>query len=267
MIITAVLTLGLIGFTFAVLLAFLSKKLKVETDPKVDQVNEILPNINCGACGFSGCNPFAEAVVKEGKLFNGCLPGGSQINEEIAKILGITATKSKVEKIVVCRCQAEVGEKKISTTYKGPKTCKASHIVGGAIDCTWGCLGFGDCVKVCPTGALVLKNKRIEVIFDKCIGCGNCVTECPRDLFEYAPFKEKMKLCYVACSNNEKVLGVKAVCSRGCIGCTLCTKVEDSPYEMKGNLSYVKYPEAKKIESLQAGKNKCPTKCIFDLNV
>jgi RnfABCDGE-type electron transport complex B subunit len=259
----AILVLGSTGFCFAVLLAFLSKKLKVEEDPRVVRVLEVLPGLNCGACGFSGCRPFADAVVKECQLFNGCLPGGEEINNKILEILGVAGCVPTKNQTVVCHCGAEGDEKKIFSLYQGPKTCRAAHVTGGAIDCSWGCIGFGDCVKICPVGALSLVNGKIYVDINKCTACGQCVKICPRNLFKIVPFKKGVNLYSVACSNKEKALAVKKVCDRGCIGCGICARVADSPYYLKDNLSYIDYSKALTKGSLQEGKAKCPTKCIF----
>ena len=255
--------LGMAGFVFAAALAFLSRKLKVEEDPRIAQIAEILPQANCGACGFVGCRAFAEAVLRECKIFNGCVPGGAEVNQRIAALIGQSGCMKAENRVVVCRCGAEAGEKKASNEYKGISTCRAAHITGGALDCVYGCLAFGDCLKPCPTGALSLENKKIQVDFSKCIGCGKCVQVCPRRLFELIPLNKAANLYWVACNNTEKVVGVKKVCSRGCIACTLCTKVPESPYYMKNNLSYIDYLKASSETPLEAAKNKCPTKCIF----
>lgn len=262
----AIIVLGSIGFAFAVLLSFLSKKLKVEQDPRVDKILEILPGLNCGACGFSGCRPFAEAVVKECKIFAGCLPGGNEVNEKVTQALGIVGCISTDKQVVVCRCGAKKDEKKISSQYFGPQTCKAAHITGGALDCTYGCLALSDCIQSCPSGSLTLVDKRIEINLDKCTGCGQCCRACPRNLFEIVHFKKDASIHYVGCSNKEKVLGVKEVCSRGCIACGICTRVENSPYYLEDNLSSIDYKKAIDQGPLDEGKNKCPTKCIYKLN-
>lgn len=266
MIINAVITLGLAGFLFALLLAFLSKKLYVKEDVRVKTVLELLPGLNCGACGFSGCRPFAEAVVKECKIFDGCLPGGDEVNAKVSQALGIVGCLKVKSQVVVCRCGAEETEKKISTKYLGPKTCRAAQITGGALDCTYGCLGFGDCLKVCPIGALTLNKKKIQVDISKCTACGQCIKICPRNLFSVISLPKVAGFYSVACNNKEKAMNVKMVCSRGCIACTICTRVAESPYYTKDNLSYIDYAKPAKLETLQEAKDKCPTKCIFKLD-
>jgi H+/Na+-translocating ferredoxin:NAD+ oxidoreductase subunit B len=265
MIIQAITVLGVTGFSFAGLLAFLSKKLHVEEDPRVTKVLEALPGLNCGACGLSGCRAYAEAAVKECTLFNGCLVGGKEVNNEVSEILGVSGCNSLKTQVVACRCGAGDGEQKKSSEYFGPQTCHCANITGGAIDCSWGCIAFGDCVKICPVGALRLEKGKIIVDIVKCTGCGQCVKTCPRKLFEFIPYKENIHTCHVACSNKEKALQVKNVCTRGCIGCSLCTRVEASPYYMQENLSYIHYNDACELKPLLEGKNKCPTKCIEEV--
>ena len=257
----SIIVLGTVGFAFALLLALLSKKLKVEEDPKVIEVLEILPGLNCGACGFSGCRAYAEAAVKECNAFSGCLPGGTELNQKINQVLGVSGCASNHKIVAVCRCAAGEGEKKESLIYNGPLTCKAADLIGGVIDCAYGCLGLGDCVNACPVNAIKIENKKVIVDFEKCIGCGKCAKECPRNLFELIPLKDALDLYYVACNNKDKALGVKQVCSKGCIGCSICTKTEHSPYYMKDNLSRIDYKNANN-QSLEQGKTKCPTKCI-----
>ena len=265
-IILACLTLGITGFGFALILAFLSRKLKVEEDPRITQIFNMLPSANCGACGFAGCRGFAQAVVSEGKIFSGCIPGGQELNEKIAQIVGVKSEAvTKTKTIAVCRCGAQSGEKKESAEYEGPLTCKATHIIG-SLDCIYGCLSYGDCVKACPTDAISLKNKKIYVDTKKCIACGKCVAACPRKLFELVPVLEGIGAYAVCCSNTEKLTNVKKVCSRGCIACGICTKVKDSPYYLKNNLSRIDFTKTKEETPLRNGKEKCPTKCIFKLN-
>lgn len=283
-IVVSVLALGVTGFLFSLFLALVSRKLKVEEDPRVEKVVDILPGINCGACGFSGCRVFAEAVVRKCNIFSGCLPGGYEVNTKIADILGIVGCGRKDKVTIVCHCGAEDSEKKSSHMYVGPKTCRATDITGGALDCVYGCPGFSDCVRACPTQALRLENRKIYVDIKKCVGCGKCVTVCPRNLFELVPFspspktgqpppegevpvanqaKEKdMDLYYVTCSNKDKASAVRGVCTRGCIGCGICTKVSNSPYYLRENLSRIDRNKVELKGPLQEGKDKCPTRCI-----
>jgi len=264
-IIIATTTLGITGFGFALVLSFLSRKLKVEEDPRIAKVTSMLPGANCGACGFAGCRGFAQAVVTQGKIFSGCIPGGHELNEKIAKIIGAVHEASQKQKITaVCRCGAEAGEKKESSEYVGPKNCKSAQITG-SINCLYGCLSYGDCINACPSGAITLKNKKIYVDIKKCIACGKCVEVCPRKLFELVPVLDSIGAYDVCCNNIEKLNSVRNVCSRGCIACGLCTKINNSPYYLKDNLSRIDFSKIKEEIPLKDGKEKCPTKCIFKL--
>ena len=259
-IIVSVAALGVGGLLFSVLLSILSKKLKVIDDPKVAKILEVLPGINCGACGFSGCRAYAEAVAKTNDIYNGCLPGGEEVNSVICDIIGVKDLTSRVKKVAICHCGASSNEKKESTVYNGPLTCKAADLLKAVIDCHYGCLGLGDCVGVCPVQALSIVNKRIIVDHLKCIGCGKCLLACPRNLFEMVPFNEK--IYSVACNNKQKAVNVKKVCSKGCIGCGICARVEGGPFTVTGNLSYLDYSKIKNLKPLDVAQQKCPTKCI-----
>ncbi|NQT28801.1 MAG: RnfABCDGE type electron transport complex subunit B [Candidatus Omnitrophica bacterium] len=266
-IIIPVLVLGLTGFGFSLLLALLSKKLKVEENPRVAKVLELLPGLNCGACGLSGCRAFAEAVAEKCDVFSGCLPATAEVNKQIAETLGLIGCISSHTQVVICHCSAKKGEKKASSKYLGPNTCQAANLSGGMIDCVYGCLALDDCLRVCPVDALGLFEQSIHVDFKKCTGCGACLKACPRNLFELVPIKKGLPVYNVACSNKETAPGVRKVCNKGCIGCALCTKIENSPYQMRDNLSVINYDNPNDQNTLEQGKNKCPTKCITNQNL
>ncbi|MBD3245940.1 MAG: RnfABCDGE type electron transport complex subunit B [Candidatus Omnitrophica bacterium] len=261
----SVLVMGITGAAFGLLLSFLNKRLAVREDPRVKQILETLPGLNCGACGFSGCRAYAEAVVQKPENFRACLPGGEKTNNGVRRILGIRAPSAGNEKntTAVCACGAEYGEKLRSTDYCGPRNCAAAALIRGYVDCQSGCIGFGDCVEVCPADALTLRNGKIHVNHQRCISCGNCLRTCPRNLFRIVPLNHAV--CYVGCNNRESGPDTRKVCTRGCIACGLCARVPDSPYSLKENLSNLKYaPDSASAQ--YAGKEKCPTKCIWTIS-
>ncbi len=265
-VIFSLVTLGSVGLIFAVLLAFLDKKLSIEEDEKLQEILNVLPGINCGACGFSGCRAFAEAAIRRKSIFSGCIPGGASVNDKIKNILGISEVTTTKRKIAICHCTADKSQKKSSSDYYGLLTCKAADITEGVIDCIYGCLGLGDCVRVCPVGAITLREGRVYVDINLCIGCGKCVEACPRGLFELVELGKKA-LYYVGCSNREKALDVKRVCSKGCIGCGICSRLKDSPFKVEENLSRIDRKREFSLEVLEEARNKCPTKCIVSVNV
>ncbi len=262
----SIIAMGSIGLLFGIILSILDKKLKVEEDPRVKKILDILPEINCGACGFSGCKAYAKAAVEKNDLMGGCKPGGEEVNKKLAEIVGADNNR-RVPLKVIALCGAKYGEKKISVDYKGPKTCNAANQTSANIDCKYGCLGFGDCIEVCPVNALSLDNGKIIVDYNLCIGCGKCVEVCPRDILALAEVKDE-NIYTVACRNPEDTLSTKKVCSTGCIGCALCTKIiKDSPFYMEYKLAKIDY---KKIEGrdeaeLDKAKDKCPVGIIKKL--
>ncbi|MCM8773993.1 MAG: RnfABCDGE type electron transport complex subunit B [Candidatus Omnitrophica bacterium] len=262
-ILSATLVLGLSGFLFALLLAFLSKKLKVEENPLIEKIFNLLPQANCGACGFAGCKAFAKAIVSNPKVFSPCISAGKTVNEEITKALGLKEVLSERSFVAIHHCGAEENEKKKSYVYFGPKTCKGANIIG-VFDCAYGCLGLGDCVVVCPVRAITLKDGRIYIDHNICIGCGKCVKSCPRNLFEIVPRSKDLPTYFVACNNPERGANVKNVCRRGCIGCGICTKFKGSPFYLEGNISRIDYSKVMGENVLKEAKEKCPTKCIFN---
>jgi len=267
--IKGLLTLGIIGVVFSVILIILNEKLKVKEDPLVEEILKVLPGVDCGACGFPSCKMYGLQIIKERKLNSFCKVGGREVTEKIANILNIKVTpESSFKMVAVVRCGAEIGEKKVSTIYRGPKSCRFAHLVGGNIDCKYGCLGLGDCVDVCPVGAISIKKGKAEVDIKKCIGCGRCIEVCPRNLLTLVPVlvkeqqEEKLSVYYVACNNKEKALYVKNVCSRGCLGCGICTRTKNSPFYLQENLAYLDYKRKADSKLLEEIRNKCPTKCI-----
>jgi H+/Na+-translocating ferredoxin:NAD+ oxidoreductase subunit B len=254
------LVLGSVGFIFAVLLAYLSKKLYVAENPLVGQIMEALPGINCGACGYSGCKAYAEAIAAGNELVF-CKPGGLDVNDKVAGLLNKTAGSAAAQKVII-RCGSDKTQKKMSYDYTGPQSCLYANQLGGGIDCQYGCLGLGDCTGVCPTQALVLKDRKITVVRDKCIGCGKCVTICPRSLFKLVSTHEA-GTTYVACSNKDKGAQARKVCQVSCIGCGICVRMEGSSFVLNNNLSEVDYDKPVLLEAINTAKEKCPTHCIL----
>jgi electron transport complex protein RnfB len=254
------LSMGGLGLFLGGGLAIASKKLAVETDPKVDAIIELLPGANCGGCGYPGCSGFAKAIV-EGKaavsLCNAC-------NEEMAKkIVGIAGASDmgEIKEKVVARvmCQGGTDKLKLVSDYKGVKTCYAASMVnGGPKACPFGCIGFGDCVSVCPFGAISIGNDGLPIIDEKkCTGCGICVKECPKSVIKLSPLKSKV---HVRCQSTLKGKNVRSACSIGCITCKLCEKA--CPFDavhVVGNVAVINYD---KCRNCMKCVKKCPTKAI-----
>lgn len=255
------LAFGAVGFFFSVVLAILSKKLHVAQDPRVEELNGALPGLNCGACGYSGCHAYAQALGAGGVNPALCKPGGPETQKKISSILKVDAGTVSPQKIIVY-CGADNTQKKSSTVYTGIQSCAAAHLLGAKIDCKSGCLALGDCVGVCPVDALSLSEGKIIVDHKKCIHCGKCVKACPRDLIALVDITEDVPLYFVACSNREKGMHTRKVCSRGCIACGMCVRIEGSPFAIADDLSRIDRQKPAPEEVLSAAQAKCPTRCI-----
>lgn len=254
-----VLLLGGLTLIFGAFLVFSAEKFKVKKDERVEKIREILPGIDCGACGAPGCAAFAQGVA-EGKYgVNGCKAGGQETANKIAEIMGVKEENTGTEKVSVLCCLGDSETAKRIADYDGISTCEALDLMGGDKGCQYGCLGLGDCVRACPFNAIEMGEKGLPyVIEENCTACGICVKICPRGLFELIPRDQDI---YIACRSYDDAKTVKSVCSRGCTGCTLCTRLtEDEIIQMDGKLAKVQWDKIKDNKLLEAGFEKCPSK-------
>ncbi len=252
----AVVLFGLV-LVFAGLLGVAKEKLKVDEDPRIGEITEVLPSANCGGCGYAGCADFAKAVVEGKAECDGCPVGGAKTAEEVAKILGVEVVKTAPIRPVI-HCGAKNHEKLGRVPYEGVETCTEAHIIGVTQACTYGCLGFADCVAACNFDALRMEDGLPIVDYAKCTGCGACAKACPRDIIENIPFKQE-RMLVVACSNKEPVKLVKQACTVGCLGCGLCQRLFDDLFEVKSNLARLDYEKYTGEEDLNPLFKKCPT--------
>lgn len=209
-----------IGVVFGLTLAAVAKRFQVPVNPVVERVRAYLPSANCGACGFAGCQAYAEAVVERGDVSpNLCIPGRAAVAQAIAEATGKTMG-TVADRVVVMRCHGTSAFAREEARYIGVDTCAAASLVfGGPKACKNGCLGLGDCVRACPFDALFLSPDGIAAVdYDKCTGCGVCVPVCPKELFQLYPRDRRIELSCVA---KDKQSVVRATCM---VGCTLCRK-------------------------------------------
>ncbi len=237
---SSVIVLAGLGLGFGLLLALAAKAFHVETDPRIGQVEGVLPGANCGACGRPGCSAYAEAVVK-GALPPGlCAPGGPAVAAKVAAVLGLDAGEF-VPKVAVVRCKGGKRHAKNRSEYLGIPDCVAAELVnGGPKGCVYGCLGFGNCVKACSFDAMAMSDDGLPVVFeDKCTACGACVKACPRGILELIPRSQQV---FLACVSQDRAKEVKDVCDVGCTGCKACTTPKWTPskkVKMLGNLPVI----------------------------
>jgi len=255
------LTMLGIGSGFAVVLLIASAKLKVEVDPKVQQIHEALPNLDCGGCGFAGCGQYAKAVMKSPELLGRCAPGGPETSAKIANILSLQVSDSGPQQRPIVRCHAHTGDKTYYAKYQGIQTCVAANALANVQACAFGCVGFGDCIRACKFDALSIVDGLAVVDYKKCTGCTACSKACPRNLIEMVPFHHE-NMIIVACSSKETGKTTRTMCQVGCIGCGLCAKQTDM-FLVEDNLASVDYGNYEPTEQTETAVSKCPTKVII----
>ncbi len=260
--VSAVFILGLLGIVASLGLGIASKKFAVEVDPKVEAINEALPQANCGGCGYAGCMNFAEAVAKGEAPPDGCVAGGEEVIKKVGEILGIEVSAG-IRKVAVVKCSGTYENCGSKFNYSGVRDCRAANtIAGGFKDCSYGCLGLGSCVKVCPFDAITMGEHGLPVVDEnKCTGCGNCVKTCSRGIIELVSINKRVR---VLCASHDKGNVVRKLCKAGCIGCGRCERIcPVNAVKVINNLSTIDFDKC-----LNCGlcATVCPQKVIHDLN-
>ena len=246
-----VIIVGIIGLIAGVGLSLASKFMAVPVDEKQEKIREALPGANCGACGFSGCDGYAAAVAAGEATPDKCAPGGAAAAAALAERLGVEVVNEP--KIAFIACKGTRENTKLKYAYSGMQSCAAAAALqSGPLECSFGCLGFGDCAAVCPFGAITLENGRPAVCGDICVGCGKCVAVCPKALISVLPKSAEIR---VACSNKEKGAPVVKNCSVSCIACKMCEKAcESGALKVIDNLAVID-------RTLCTGCGKCKAAC------
>ena len=266
-IVYSVIAIASLGTLLAMILFFVAQKFKVIEDPKIDEVEDALPKANCGGCGYAGCRNFAEAIVKNKSLEGmNCPPGGAEVMNKVAEIMGLTA-EVKDPMVAVVRCSGSRENAPAKVLYEGPETCYFAHnLSGGESGCPYGCLGLADCVRSCKFDAMYMDEVTgLPVIVEaNCVACGACAEACPRDIIELRKAGPKSRRIFVSCINEEKGGIAKKHCSVACIGCSKCKQVcKFDAITIVNNLAYIDF---NKCTLCRKCVEECPTNAIHEVN-
>ncbi len=254
----AALVLFGIGALCALILVLASKYMSVPVDERLAAVRECLPGANCGACGYPGCDGYAEALANGSETrTNLCIPGADKVSKDVSEALGVEFA-NVVEMVAFVKCMGNCNISKEKYTYEGIGSCRAASLLyNGKWECTQGCLGYGDCAAVCPQNAIVIENGLARVETKKCVGCGLCAKACPHGLIDIIPDVERV---VVTCSNTERGAVARGKCENACIGCKKCEKVcPDGAIKVIDNCAVVDYT---KCTGCGLCTESCPTGCL-----
>ncbi len=263
----AVCVLSILGGLLAVVLFFVARQFAVIEDPRIDQVEEILPGANCGGCGQAGCRAFAEVCVKAETLEGAFCPvGGNETMEKVAEVLGKTV-EAKKPMVAVLRCGGTLEKRPRNTKFDGYPSCAVSAaLFQGETACRYGCLGFGDCVDACAFDAIHLNpvTGLVEVDQEKCTGCGACTLVCPKSLLELRDKGRKDRRVFVSCRSQDKGGAARKACKAACIGCGKCAKAcKFDAIVLENNLAYIDFQKCKLCRKCV---EECPTGAIWAVN-
>ncbi len=259
-IISATLVVGGAGIVIGILLGVAAKQLAVEADVNEELILDLLPGINCGACGYPGCEGCASAIASGEAGADACTVASSDVHVEIANLLG-TEIEVSGRKVAFVKCAGTSDKTRDKLNYHGIEDCREADMApgGGPKQCEYGCMGYGSCVRVCAFDAIHIVDGIALVDKEKCTACELCITECPKDLIELVPYENTGH--FVICNSNDKGREVKKACDIGCIACKLCEKACDyDAVHVKENLAKIDYDKC--VNCGECAK-KCPTGVIL----
>ena len=251
------LIVGAVGLISGILLAVAGKLFYVPENQLAKEVRACLPGVNCGACGFKGCDDYAAAIAEGNAKPNLCVPGAEATAAELAALLGVEV-EAPSDFIAFVHCNGNCDATSKKADYTGIQTCKAaSAVYGGPDACRYGCIGLGDCAAACPANAICILDGIAHIDTTACLGCGLCTTICPKHLISLIPQDTKT---VVMCSNEEKGAAARKACTNACIGCKKCEKnCPEQAISVINNVAKIDYTKCSGCGLCVEG---CPTKCL-----
>ena len=259
----AVLTLGVLGGGFGLILALASKVFEVKTDPKLALILDCLPGANCGGCGYPGCAGCAAAILAREAPVHACPSCSGPQTSRIAAVMGVEV-KAQERRVAFVRCAGGDRASRKFERYVGIEDCIAAMKVSGngTLNCAYGCLGRGTCVQVCRFDAIRINDKGVaEVDQDRCTHCMQCAKVCPRHVIIDVPYASDIM---VPCGNRDRGPAAKDLCTVSCIACRLCEKnCPAGAITVTDNVASIDYS---RCTSCGVCVEKCPRKLITDIH-
>ena len=245
-----------IGAICGLLLVIAAKFMYVPVDERASLVREQLPGANCGACGFAGCDDYAAAVAAGTAMTNQCVVGADAVAAKIAEVMGVEAL-DVVEMVGVVTCRG-CAEKPQIYEYEGIHSCAAAAMLhGGPGSCSYGCVGFGDCVAACKFDAIHVINGVAKIDPSVCTGCGSCAAACPKQIIKMLP---QVNRAAVLCINKDKGAIARKACTNACIGCMKCEKI--CPNDAIHVVNFCAQIDTEKCLNCRKCESECPTGAI-----
>lgn len=162
-----VVALGSLALGFGALLGYAAIRFKVEGSPIVDQINDKLPQTQCGQCSYPGCRPYAEAIAN-GEEINRCPPGGEATIAALADLLD-----REVLPLAADAGDGEPAKKTVAFIREDE------------------CIGCTKCIKACPVDAIVGAAQQMHTVIEsECTGCDLCIEPCPVDCIDVIEVKQ-----------------------------------------------------------------------------